>query len=64
MAGGGGGGRPDSAMAGYKDASKIAAALDHAAEIIASAVKSRRKSDERLSFLQDYRGGDPVEQGV
>ena len=39
MAGGGGGGRPDSAMAGYKDASKIAAALDHAAEMIASAVK-------------------------
>lgn len=39
LAGGGGGGRPDSAMAGCKDASKLGSAMDKAADIVRSMMK-------------------------
>lgn len=39
LAGGGGGGRPDSAMAGCKDVSKLGSAMDKAADIVRSMMK-------------------------
>lgn len=39
LAGGGGGGRPDSAMAGCKDVSKLGPAMEKAAEIVRSMIK-------------------------
>lgn len=39
LAGGGGGGRPDSAMAGCKDVSKLDSAMDKAADIVRSMMK-------------------------
>lgn len=39
LAGGGGGGRPDSAMAGCKDVSKLDSAMDKAADIVRSMIK-------------------------
>lgn len=39
LAGGGGGGRPDSAMAGCKDVSKLDSAIDKAADIVRSMIK-------------------------
>lgn len=43
LAGGGGGGRPDSAMAGAKDLSKIESALDAAESILLSMLEGRSK---------------------
>lgn len=39
LAGGGGGGRPDSAMAGCKDVSKLGSAMEKAADIVRSMIK-------------------------
>ena len=39
LAGGGGGGRPDSAMAGCKDVSKLAGAMEKASDIVRSMIK-------------------------
>ncbi len=39
LAGGGGGGRPDSAMAGAKDLSKLDAAMNSAVDIIKGFIK-------------------------